>query len=211
MPMRTASVPISRRTTRFQPMAARVDKADLGDRRDQGRDETGTVLVLALVFLIVGALIVGSLSSLTINDLNNTSKFNNATSVLYAAGSATQVAMWSTRYTYPVSTGSPGYPCPGTNPSIQIDGQYIADWCVARLNFNPLFATREVVLSACATAGPTVLTANCSVPLLEALVDFNDNTAKYQVPSNCTSTNQSTCGGGTMTVVSWKARQTPGT
>jgi len=50
-------------------------------------------LILALVFIVVVAVIVGAISSLTLNDLNNTTNFNQASAQSYSASSVANVAM----------------------------------------------------------------------------------------------------------------------
>jgi hypothetical protein len=176
------------------------------------RDESGSSLILAFVFLIVTSITVLALASWVTNDLNNTSKFQNAGSLLYAAGGATQSAMWSARYTYPQYTvpSSMGYPCPGTYPSVSINGYLVADWCVAlRPPGLPANVTRQITFTACLiTSGQGPLTSNCSNPLLTAVVIFDDATSSgSQFNTNCTSlSTQSTCG-HSMAVVRWKVQQ----
>jgi hypothetical protein len=174
--------------------------------------EDGSVLILALVFLLVGALIIGSLASWTTTNLANTTKFKNEGALLYAAGGATQVAMWSARYSYPINTKPTGYPCPGSNPAILINGRYIADWCVTTPNIN-LTITRQLVMTACLMTSAASLTQSCaSVPalrtnaLLTAIVDFDDNTSSTKANENCIPTNPVNCGAN-MTILSWKAQQ----
>ena len=73
-------------------------------RNGAARDETGAVLVLALVFLIAVGGIVGALANWATNDLNNTAKFTSARSLQYAATSVTQTAIQSMRYAPLLST-----------------------------------------------------------------------------------------------------------
>jgi hypothetical protein len=68
-----------------------------------GRDETGAVLVLALIFLLVAGVIIGSLVSWSSNDLLNTGNLQGGRSLVYSAGGATDVAIQSARYTPPDS------------------------------------------------------------------------------------------------------------
>ena len=63
------------------------------------RDESGAVLILALIFLLVIGLIVGGLASWTANNLKNSLNFQQARSAQYALSSATQVAISNIRYT----------------------------------------------------------------------------------------------------------------
>jgi hypothetical protein len=67
------------------------------------RDETGAVLVLALVFLLVAGGVIGSLVTWSSNDLLNTSNLQGGRSLAYSAGGATDVAIQSARYNSPDS------------------------------------------------------------------------------------------------------------
>jgi hypothetical protein len=184
----------------------------------RSRDESGSSLILAFVLLLVSSLTVLALASWVTNDLNNTSKFQNAGSLLYAAGGATQSAMWTARYTFTDSTIIGGYPCPGSYPLMSMNGYQVADWCVARtpgsmLPGTPANATRQVTFYACLiSSGTGPLSANCSHPLLTAVVYFDDSDPLKpgQLNVNCTSyANQSTCG-RIMAVARWKAQQASG-
>ncbi len=57
------------------------------------RDESGAVLILALIFVFVTSLIVLGITEWSGNDLKNTANFSNQRSALYAANGATQTAM----------------------------------------------------------------------------------------------------------------------
>lgn len=245
------------------------------------RDESGSSLILALVFLIVGSLIVSSLANWTTNDLKSSAGFRNAGYLLYAAGGVTQVAMWNSRYQYSpqivsttltapalsgqnqaslfdasnVRVGSlltigpdPGdttmttqtltatsisgnvvtftsnltrtfalgdsvvssYLCPGTDTQTTanhlINGYKIEDWCSTSLGYGA-FVTRRLTLWACVVpSGSPTISAQCTNPILTAVVDFDDATNASQVPANCTASNPTNCG-AYMTLESWKAQQ----
>lgn len=192
--------------------------------RDRG--ESGAVLILVMIFLIITSVLIGSLASLAINNLNNVSVFKNVSAKLYAAGGATEAAIQTSRYSYPTFlnvtyTATPtGYICPPTTPTL-VNTLYIEDWCVATANKGSV--NREIVFTAClmpSSTGPTsVLTGPClingttqtngtSVPtLLTATVDFYDKPANADPAAQyCSSpTNISTCGLG-MTIVNWVAK-----
>jgi hypothetical protein len=57
------------------------------------RDESGAVLVLALVFAFVVSLIVLGIAEWSGNDLKNTANFQNSRTALYGAGGVTQTAI----------------------------------------------------------------------------------------------------------------------
>ena len=170
------------------------------------RREAGSVLILALVFMVLGGALIIPLTSWTTTDLVNTVKFQNVTERTYAADGATQVAMWSERYQYPLNTNSTGYACRGTTTPIPFGGysSSVADWCVATKTNNGPTITRQITFTACATN--VTLTNPCAVPLLTAVVSYDDNrVVGGTVVSACTSlTDQSNCG-NEMAIVSWKA------
>ena len=166
--------------------------------------ESGSVLLLALLFLVMVSLILVSLGSWATNDLNNTSRFQSASSELYGAGGATEVAIRAARYTYTYPSES-GTICPGTTEPIPINGYYFEDWCVTVTNIS-LSVTRQVTLTACVVpSSSSSLTGPCQSPLLTVVVDFDDHTPNESPGrQNCTATSTLSCGAG-MRLVSWVA------
>jgi hypothetical protein len=171
-------------------------------------DEAGAVLVLALVFLIVVGAIVGSLTTWTMNDLNNTSHFTSARSLQYAANSATEVAIQSIRYNPLLGTdqtlnASPPSYCWGnaTTPALPaIDGENFAVWCST--TWNPSSSqTRVVTFSTCLVTSTETAASCAASPFLQAVVSFDDypsgGTAEY-----ATAPCVVYCGTN-MTVISW--------
>ena len=68
------------------------DAGDIGSRRVAARNshsDTGSVLILALVFVIAVSLIVVALADWATNSLNDSTKFSNASNLHYAASSVT--------------------------------------------------------------------------------------------------------------------------
>ncbi len=67
--------------------------------------------------------------------------------------------------------------CAGTNPSVEINGQYFEVWCSTVSNPGTS-NTRVVTLSACPLTAQEVthggLTSICARPSLQAVVTFND-------------------------------------
>jgi hypothetical protein len=163
------------------------------------RDEAGAVLVLALVFLLaVGGIITGLLGW-SGNDLKNTGTFKSARSLVYAAGGVTEVAIWTARYSF-TSPSSLPIACSGTSPSVNIDGEFIEDWCKTVPGTGSLSATRVLTVSACQVPSATGLPSICTNPFLVATVTFNDFTTPGNV-DNCSTTGAS-CGTA-MTLKSW--------
>ena len=168
-------------------------------------DESGAVLILAMVFMLAVGMAILSLLGLSGNDLVNTSHFNTVRSDSYAAGGATEVAIWNTRYSYTSATANP-VQCAGTNPSVEINGQYFEDWC--NTVSNPGTSnTRVVTFYACPLTAATAsvgLTSMCAQPSLQAVVTFNDYN-DLNVDQCLSNSVQGSCGTG-MTLDSWIAK-----
>ena len=165
-------------------------------------EDSGAVLVLVLVFMVVVAVIVGGLSDLIMNDVRNTSNFASQRSLQYAATSATDVAMQSIRYVPLLSTNttlnaSPPSSCGGSESSSVNGAPAMAVWCSTV--WTPTSATtRLVTFSTCvATAAAASCAAN---PLLQALVAYDDYGPGVSSPTQARCVVY--CGTG-MTVESW--------
>ncbi len=184
-------------------------------RRD---DETGALLILALIFITVISVIGASLTYWATNNLNNTSKFGSALSLESASNSAAQLALQDIRYNFTPTTlnASPPQPCwipqlPAAPVSqAAFNGENVAVWCSTR--WNPLSpATRVVTMSACLESvfpnGTTAAVINlaataCALnPFLHAVVQFDDFPSTISA-SNCSPLGNTTCG-TTFTILSW--------
>jgi hypothetical protein len=159
----------------------------------RARDERGSSLILALIYIVSVSLIVGALADWTMNDLNNTRTFQSASSLEYAATSATQVAIQSIRYTplysETASNIAPGIgycwtPASGSYLSQlnNFNGFNVTVWCSTVENLASA-NTRKVSFYACKTPSPAptnITTADadgllCSeTPLLYAQVAYDD-------------------------------------
>jgi hypothetical protein len=186
-----------RRTRRTERFAERSD-----------RDESGSVLALALLYLIAISLILVGLASWVTNDLNNSSRFSAARSVQFAANSATELAIQNMRYTPLLAAGqtlnaSPPAYCWGSGPTSQlagantVDGVSIEVWCSTA--WTPASAnTRVVTFSACLSG---VNASACVVnPTLAAVVAFDDYPPGVSTPNSGVCAVY--CGAG-LTVESW--------
>jgi hypothetical protein len=187
------------------------------------KDDSGAVLILALIFLIVVGGVVGSLSTWAMNDLNNTSQFTSARTTQYAVSSATQTAIANIRYTPLLSTtynaslqapASPPAPCWGsgtTSGLTGVDGYNVDVWCSTAWNASSV-NTRVVTFYACTVtaaqasqslpaAAASALASSCAAnPYLQAVVTFGD------YPSGVSRPNPAECQvycGQSMTVNSW--------
>jgi len=189
-------------------------------RPKRSEDESGALLILALIFMTVIATICASLTVWASSDLNNTSKFGSALSLQDASNSITQLALQDIRYNFTDSTlnASPPQPCwtPQSAPLVSqelFNNENVAVWCSTQ--WNPLSpTTRVVTFSTCLDAGNVPVPAGASStlitqyatacqanPFLQVVVDFDDFPSTIAA-SNCSPQGNSTCG-TTFSVVSW--------
>jgi hypothetical protein len=156
--------------------------------RGAGHDEAGAVLVLALLFIFVVGVVIGSIANWATNDLNNTAKFTSARTVQYAVSSTVQTAIESIRYTplfasqLQTTPSSPSFCWGSSSPSqLQIDGVTVTVWCHTVYTAGSA-NTRQVTFSACTTANESA--ASCAAnPTLQAVVTFDDYPTGYSPPS----------------------------
>lgn len=173
--------------------------------RPRRHGEEGSVLILALIYLVATGVAMLALMGWIANGLDATSKFSTSRELQLGATSTAELAMQNIRYTPMLSTttASASY-CWGSGPtsSVQnIDGNSFDAWCSTA--WNPTSAaTRVVTISVCETS---VTEANCvspSTPYLKVVVTFDDyppgGAAAVQGPC----TDWGWCGEG-MTVDSW--------
>ena len=166
------------------------NRVERGGRRV---DERGSSLILALVYIVSVSLIVGALADWAMNDLNNTSHFQNASLMDNAVSGATEVAIQSMRYNpFPVSqtdlTTSGFANCWSYLPS----GTYASDvtinksdlvavWCSTAQNLKSP-NTRVVTFIACPETAANVASGSVATamgmcqsrPTLKAVVTFDD-------------------------------------
>jgi Tfp pilus assembly protein PilX len=155
------------------------------------RDESGAVLILALMFMLVVGLTVGALATASANDIDNTGVFKRARSSLSAAEGAIQTQMSIMRHAYATT-------CPAT--PYALDGMSIVVTCTATVN--PASSASRVINF---TASPQGLS---SKDLISAQVTYDDFSSVFNTNDCLASTpSPTTCGSG-MTVNSWVV--TPG-
>src|ERR1700735_3490865 len=125
-----------------------------------GENETGAILILALVYIIVISVVVGALTTWASGDLNNTSKFTSVRNLDYSLSSAVEVAINSIRYTPLVGTNqtlnaaAPGSYCWGHGPTSTLQlttpAPNIAVYCSTLMDEeNTEGVNRTVTLTAC--------------------------------------------------------------
>jgi hypothetical protein len=151
--------------------------------------ERGSSLILALVYIVSVSLIVGALADWAMNDLNNTTHFQSASSLDNAVSGATEIAIQSMRYypQYP-ATQSPTVANCWTPPSgayasdVTINNDVVGVWCSTVENLKSP-NTRVVTFIACQetaanlSSAPSAATAmgGClTTPTLKAVVTFDD-------------------------------------
>jgi hypothetical protein len=185
-----------------------------------GASEQGSVLILALVYIIAISLIVGALADWAMNDLNNTTHFQSASSLDYAASSAVQVGIQSIRYTPNFTSnatlGECWQPQSGNVSQLTVNGNQVAVWCQTSFTYNNYNFTRDVSFYACpstltsSSSAAVVLTAgkNCvnGPALLYAEVAYGD----YQPGDSFSSSICSTTCGYSATEENWTWSGTSG-
>ena len=166
-------------------------------------DESGAVIILALVFLVAVSLIVTALLTWTGASLHATTNFQDERNVEYAATDAVNLAIQNTRYSfdYGTSTSNPYSPSgpmlnnatPQLCATYQVPGQTNSVDVYCTLVWQPYSAnTRVFTYSACSTAGSNnAKPADCAAqPLLQAVVAFDDYpsgvASPSPIPSQCT-------------------------
>jgi hypothetical protein len=153
----------------------------LKSRGDSSDGDRGAVLILALVYIIAVSLVVGALSTLAMNNLNNSPKFSSTVELDSAASNMTQVAIQYVRYNPVISTSqtpniaSPLVACWGGDSIAQLppfsNTYQIAVWCSTV--WNPLLSTTRVVtFYACPISLSAAQCENST--LLESQVTFDD-------------------------------------
>jgi Tfp pilus assembly protein PilX len=173
------------------------------------RNEEGAILVLALIFMVVTALIVTGLLAFAGNDIVNAGNLQTSRSALYASDGAIQVAMWNMRYTFPSSTAAGFCPSQADQPSTDpftpngqsLDGQSIYVWCGG---ITVGAQSRSLTFYAYPASNcQATCTGNAYI---QAHVTYNDLGGTQSGSNNmqylCSSTSTATCGTG-MTVDSW--------
>jgi type II secretory pathway pseudopilin PulG len=168
-----------------------------GTPRSRDRSERGASLIIALVFIVVVAVLVGAVSSLALNDLGNTSHFNAATATDNSATNVANLAIQSVRYTPQTVNGTPG-PCWGTGVSQQTfptdDNETVDIWCTSASHSGS--AQSRVVTMYAGTPAFCSTAAGCEAnPLLTVVEAYDDYSASG------TDTCPQTCGIGATTLV----------
>lgn len=156
-------------------------------------DDTGSSLILAMVFLVVGSLVVLSLANAATNDLHNAAAFAGVRTTHAAETSTADLALYDVRYT--PATCTPNTPVNYVNAGVTYSA-----WC-STVSTPTSATSRVVTLSVCVAS---VASNACSLnPLLSVSATFDDYAPGLHPPvrtecsSNC---------GASMSVTDWKFR-----
>jgi hypothetical protein len=155
------------------------------------RDETGAILLLALVFSVVIALILLALVTLAGNDLLNTTNLKSQRNVEYAADGATTAAVQAVRNSYLAYNDQPGLgvkgalctpvgPTPPGNsvPMTQVNGKPMIVDCAIQA-YNPpgptaSAQTRVVNFYTCSGTNTSANACTTTNAIIQAQVTFDD-------------------------------------
>jgi hypothetical protein len=178
-------------------------------RRNTNRDETGASLLLALIFLTVISVTVASLLGLIRGGLTDSIAFKQARTTESAANSTAELALQYVRYNFFANTVDSPNPqtCITSLPGL-LNLPPMQAFC--RTSWSETSGSRTVTVSVCRNGVDSLTCEN--QPLLQAVVQFNDNSVSSK--DNCTpvsvQTTGTTCGSG-LQVVSWVIDPVPPT
>ncbi len=176
-------------------------------RRFRRTDESGAILILALVFITAIATLLLAVINLSGNDLLNTVNLQSQRSIEYAADGATDAAAQWVRYTATDPTSATLCLPNGAN-SMTIDEEHntpitVQVWCVAATTppaSAPSSDDRFINFTACQGNGTTECTGRAI--LVQAQLWFDD-TASGSLTTQCSAaTGLTGCGTGE-TIASW--------
>ena len=174
-------------------------------RRHQGaRNESGAILVLALMFLTISAGLIGGLAAWTGNDLTDIGHLKSTRQIAYAADGAVQTAIYNLRFGYQASSSGSGEFCQnptlGSTTPITLNGQSIDVWC--QITNDPA-GFRFVTLQAYPSSQCGSTCSNN--PYITAMVTFDDGiiSSTGTESDECTSSTVTTSCGLGMQITSW--------
>lgn len=171
--------------------------------------EEGSVLILALVYLVAVGVAMIALTGWLSNDLGNVSKFSGSRELQLAAQSTAELAIQNIRYTPLLATSetldaSPPSYCWGSGPASEvqnIDGYSLDAWCSTQ--WDPTSAaTRIVTISICLSTMTATACAASGQSYLQVVVTFDDYPPGGAAPVQGPCTDWDWCGEG-MTIDSW--------
>jgi hypothetical protein len=160
-------------------------------------------LIIALIFIVVVAVIVGAVSSMALNDLGNTNHFNAATATDNAASNVANLAIQSVRFLPQAVNGATG-PCWGSGVSQQTftndDNETVDVWCNSVAHAGS--SQSRVVTMYAGTPANCSTAATCkSNPLLTVVEAYDDYSASGTDTCTATNSGPDSCGFGATTLV----------
>jgi hypothetical protein len=166
---------------RTDPSLTRFGRGPSGTTPAAGRtrvarqsDESGAVIILALVFLVAVSLIVTGLLTWVGTSLTASVSFASERTTETAATSAVNLAISQTRGTFSTQmlNASPPTACLASQPQT-FDNLQVDVWC--SMVWQPYSsATRTITYSACLTTQTTNAATCAATPLLQAIMTFDD-------------------------------------
>jgi hypothetical protein len=169
-------------------------------------DDSGAVLILALLFVLVVGLVGGALVGFSGSSLAQTSVFNTGRSQAYAAESAIQVAIQQIRNDDTMAT-APGYsagasvnPCPTTSVTIPespggANPTNVSIDVMCAVGQEPVPYEREIMFAACpsGTAPSNCLTSPSFVPKPQPGALLVADTRFEDLAKGCSTTQAASC------------------
>lgn len=172
------------------------DRVAAGRRRN---DESGAVLILALIFLVAVSLIVTALLTWVGTSLNATAAFTNERNVESAATDAANLAIQNTRFVFDpyglLNAAVPQSCLPAAGSAT------MSVYCT--MSWTPYSTyTRTVTYSVCPIGSGTAVTC-AAAPVLQAIVGFYDGPTSAGTPTRCQPAASGGSCGTNMSELSW--------
>jgi hypothetical protein len=166
------------------------------------RSESGATIIIALLFMTVGALLATALASSAGNNLLNTSNLRVQRNFEYAADGALDAAIQASRYHFPPAT--PPQPCANfTAPAI--NGYYAFVQCNGTpMEVQTTNGSKTLSPSPSATS-PVFVPQDTNLQVTGSCIPFGTQPVSFVSPTQLTMPNPATCattgGGSNPTIV----------
>lgn len=169
-------------------------------RRGGSHDgDSGSVLILVLVAMVVMSLTVTGLLTLTLQGLKTSQALKNDRSVQYEAQGAADLSIQYIRYN-PDYYSTPGGTCTPTGGAVTIGGTQFSVACVGTDIATD--ATRTINLSVTCVVGTGVCFSDTPAPIVTVEVIFDDYANNDTIACSTSPRTLGSCGTG-MTVQDW--------
>lgn len=189
------------------------------NRLQRCNDERGTVLILALVFLVAIALVILATAAMAVGAQSNTVNTRSQVSSQINDENAVSLALQATRSVYGYSTGTPScsgdacYGSPAPSPTFSSESvctpsaggiSGITVWCEGSGGSKYGSPTRTVDFYVCAS-GVNPCAGSSKVALFAEAVYTDLPPGEPQTADQCAATSTNTCGIST-TITAWDVR-----